>query len=294
MFISDKYALYRFLNSYVSSNGSTLFLRTGSSDDLPAKLQDLAGTSVAAIGMTYRTQTTGSDNMLRRTFGRNRSYQPLGGYGMRRTYTVGSANILTYNVVPETVLSENTTAVWNPVNYAAAAGKYGDYQTHTLVPIAPGKQTLDFGRTLRFRGLTVYSASNLTTLSLEYLAADGTTWTQVQASLVNGDYQFDFTARRVRIINPGTTTAGTGANLMFFAERGTEFAVRPITHGVLVPNLDSSSYSTIQDISKVDYLSLVLDVGADLVLNTNQTGKLTHLSVQDFLLPVKSASRQGA
>lgn len=289
MFISDKFALYRMLNNYIATSGSTLFLRTGSSDDLPNKLQDLAASSVAAINMVYKTQTTGSDNFLRRLYSRSRSLQPLGGYGQKRTYPINGANVLTYQVVPETVLTENTAGVQSPDVMAIRAGMFGDTSAITL---AAGQQTLDFGRNLRFRGMSVYTNLGLSGSQLLYQATDGR-WQQVQPSLSNGEYQFDFTARRLRIIHTGSGSA-TVAGIQFWAERGTEFAVRPITHGVLVPNLLPASYNSIMDITKIDYLSLVLDVGADIKLNVSQTGKLGHLAVQDYIIPVKTMPRQGA
>lgn len=292
MLISDKYALYRFLNSYVASNGATLFLRTGSSDTVPQKLQDLAASSVAAVSIAYRAQTSGSDALLRRTYGRARSLQPIGGYGQRRTYTVSSQQVLAYHVVPETVLIENTSTVQTPAQYAQRAGIFGDYgATMTGLQVA-GQTTLDFGRTLRFRGITVFSTSNFSTSVLYYLAADGVTWTQAVPSLSNGEYQFDFTARKVRIV--GASTINGTASVMLWAERGTEFSVRPITHGVLVPELAATSYAGLIDTTKMDYLSLILDVGTDLKLDTVQTGKFGHVAVQDWSIPIKAAVRQGA
>lgn len=296
MFISDKFALYRFLNNYVGSNNAVLFLRTGSSDDVPQTLRELAASSVAAIQMLYKGQTTGSDNFLRRQFYRGRSYQPLGGYAQRRTYTVNGQQIQTQQVVPEKVNADMGSVAYTPEQWALRANIFGDHQTSFMPTIVPNTYTvLDFGRTLRFRGLTVYAGSQLGADGTISYSSDGVTWTVAQTGLNNGEYQFDFTGRYVRVQFRATGAAFNSYCVMqFWAERGTEFAARPITHGVLVPNITSASYSTIMDTSKMDYLGLVLDVGQDIKLDVAQTGKFGHVNVQDWLIPIKSPSKQGA
>lgn len=296
MFISDKYALYRFLNSYVASNGSFLFLRTGSSDDVPLTLRELAASSVAAVQLIYKNQTTGSDNFLRRQFYRTRCNQALGGYGQKRTYTVGSQQVLAYHVVPEKVNADPGTNVLTPEQWSLRANMFGDYQTNVATTILPTTTTvLDFGRTLRFRGLTVYSSTQFGADSTVAYSMDGVTWGLAQTGLNNGEYQFDFTARYVRIMYRfGGTTFNVNASMQFWAERGTEPAVRPITHGVMVPNIASTSLSTIIDTNVNDYLGLVLDVGTDIKLDVAQTGKFGQVNVQDWLIPIKAQSKQGA
>ena len=294
MFISDKYALYRFVNSY-ASQGSFLFFRTGSSDDVPTMMRGLAASSVAAVQLIYKGQTTGSDNLLRRQFYRSRSNQPIGGYGQRRTYTVNGQQIQTYHAIPEKVDCDPGSSVFTPEQWSLRATMFGDLQSGVSINLAASSPTvLDFGRSLRFRGLSIFFSASLSTDSTIESSVDGKTWTLVQQTLVNGDYQFDFTARYVRIVYRTVVVTLSQFSMQFWAERGAEPAVRPITHAVWVPNVATSSFNGLTDTTKSDYVGLVLDVGTDIKIDTLQTGKFGHINVQDFVIPFKALSRQGA
>lgn len=295
MFISDKYALYRFVNNYASS-GSYLFFRTGSSDDVPTLLRNLAASSVATTQLVYKLASTGSDSLLRRSFARSRTYQPIGGYGQRRTYTVNGQQVQTYHVIPEKVDCDADIGTLTPEQWAVRAGLFGDFQAGGVAInfIANAKTVLDFGRTLRFRGLSAFFVAALTTDAVLEWSSDGQTWTVFQQTLVNGDYQFDFTARYIRVMFRTVNASVSQASMQFWAERGTEPAVRPITHAVWVPNITSATLNGLTDTTKTDYVGLVLDVGTDIKIDTVQTGKFGHINVQDFVVPIKALPRQGA
>ena len=295
MFMSDKYALYRFVNNY-ASGGSYLFYRTGSSDDVPMLLRDLAASSISAAQVGYKVATTGSDSFLRRQFARSRTYQAIGGYGQRRTYTVNGQQVQTQHVIPERVNCDPGANSLLPEQWALRGAMFGDFQAQGLAyqGFAGSQTVLDFGRTLRFRGLSAFFVSALSTDAVLEWSADGKAWTVFQTTLVNGDYQFDFTARYIRIMFRTVNFTVSQSSMQFWAERGAEPAVRPITHAVWVPNMASSTYNTVMDLTKNDYMGLVLEVGADIKIDTLQTGKFGHINIQDFNVPVKALGKQGA
>lgn len=284
MLISEKAAMAQLLIAVVGTSGFAVFMRSGSSANVPRSLMDMIATSRAAFEYKYSAQAANPNGLRVQQFTRGRSLLPTGGYGQKRTVLIDGIPTVTCVAYPEysrlTPMVGHTKTVQTLLAQNQAAY---DVTSNTPTWNVGEVVEYDFGRSLRFRSVFASSAAAWSSayFSLTYLDPNTGLWVPFTLTAILTD-GLDFTTRKIRVT--GKAALAEFVSYQFYAEPGVAFAQVPLTHAVLVPlnmtpAIAGAYFNTAQ---QDDYLGLVVDIGTEMRLDAAQTGRYVNISAADL------------